>query len=745
MAVRARRAPRAVRPLFVDEAGQFALADAAAVGARGQRASCCSATRSSSRRSPRPTHPDGSGASVLEHLLDGASTIPPGRGVLLTETWRMHPDVCAFVSERSYDGRLHRAPRCAQRTHRRRRGALTGAGLRSLAVEHQGRSQASPEEADAIAAACRDLLAGAHRHRRPRRRRAGLARATTSSSSRRTTSPCALHPRARARTASRVGTVDRFQGQEAPVVFYAMTCSSRRGRAARRRLPLRRRTGSTSRSPAPSASPSSSHSPRLLDADCRTLDAMAAGRRRLPLRRARDVKAPAMDPVLRSLLTDRLRAATDLGADAAQLVLYARDGPEEVVAAPARAGPSGCGSVTVEGFRGIGPAATLTLEPQPGLTVVVGRNGSGKSSFAEGLELLMTGGLKRLEKRTKAWTETWQCLHHAERTRIGAELVIGGSGGVVALEQDWARGAAYDDVSGRGAAAATLAAHGWDRGLGSFRPFLSYAELASMFDTLTSLYDALSPVLGLADIDEVARRLGETRLELDNRRKATVALRDEVLARLDPDDARAALVSAAISARKPDLDAIAELLRDTPAYAPDQTGIPLLRRLAGLAVPTDEEVGSAFAGLADARRAPPARPARTPSGPRRSPGLLRQRARATRLRAPRGRLPGVRVDGRARRGVGRGTRARRRSSAAGPSASEPARAPPSQEAATGAWRALIGSPGLQRRARGGLERTSTSTPGAMTPRAGSPRRTMVAKSRSAPGRDPRQPTTRSGG
>lgn len=48
-------------------------------------------------------------------------------------------------------------------------------------------------------------------------------------------------------------------------------------------------------------------------------------------------------------------------------------------------------SISVEGFRGIGPSATLPLQPGPGLTLVVGRNGSGKSSFAEGLELLLTG------------------------------------------------------------------------------------------------------------------------------------------------------------------------------------------------------------------------------------------------------------------------------------------------------------------------------------------------------------------
>src|SRR5262245_26880252 len=69
-------------------------------------------------------------------------------------------------------------------------------------------------------------------------------------------------------------------------------------------------------------------------------------------------------------------------------------------------------SIAVEGFRGIGPQATLELPPGPGLTLVVGRNGSGKSSFAEGLELLLTGDTYRWKKRTKVWREGWRNLHH---------------------------------------------------------------------------------------------------------------------------------------------------------------------------------------------------------------------------------------------------------------------------------------------------------------------------------------------
>ena len=68
-------------------------------------------------------------------------------------------------------------------------------------------------------------------------------------------------------------------------------------------------------------------------------------------------------------------------------------------------------AITVEGFRGIGPKITLTLQPGPGLTVVTGRNGSGKSSFAEAAELALTGENKRWSDRTAVWKEGWRNLH----------------------------------------------------------------------------------------------------------------------------------------------------------------------------------------------------------------------------------------------------------------------------------------------------------------------------------------------
>ena len=84
--------------------------------------------------------------------------------------------------------------------------------------------------------------------------------------------------------------------------------------------------------------------------------------------------------------------------------------------------------ITAQGFRGIGPQATLDLTPGPGLTLVVGRNGSGKSSFAEGLELLFTGDTYRWSQRSKVWRDGWRNLHHP-KAALAAEFALEGERG----------------------------------------------------------------------------------------------------------------------------------------------------------------------------------------------------------------------------------------------------------------------------------------------------------------------------
>jgi uncharacterized protein len=207
---------------------------------------------------------------VLAHALGGRSTVPATQGYFLTESWRMHPGVCAFVSERSYDDRLRSREACALRRIDAGAGRLTGAGLRVLAVEHEGRSQSSVEEAQAIAEACREVLAaGTVTDDRGVTRRLVAADVMVVAPYNMAVRCIREHVPA----GVRVGTVDRFQGQEAPVVFFAMTCSS--GEDVPRGLDFlferNRLNVAVSRAQCLAVLV---HSPRLLDADCRTLAAM---------------------------------------------------------------------------------------------------------------------------------------------------------------------------------------------------------------------------------------------------------------------------------------------------------------------------------------------------------------------------------------------------------------------------------------------------------------------------------------
>jgi predicted RecB family nuclease len=254
--------------IFIDEAGQYALANAAAVGL-ATKSMVLLGDPQQLPQVNQAQHPGGSGASVLEHILDGANTLAPEQGVLLTETWRMHPDVCRFVSERSYDSRLRSRLACE-----RRRvdavGPLCGAGLRVIAVDHEGRSQASPEEAEVIAMRCRELLDGATVTDCD-----GVTRRLVAEDIL-VVAPYNLAVRCireHVPAGVPVGTVDRFQGQQAPVVFYAMTCSA--GEEAPRGVDFlfddHRLNVAISRA---QCLATLVLSPRLLDSDCRTIDAM---------------------------------------------------------------------------------------------------------------------------------------------------------------------------------------------------------------------------------------------------------------------------------------------------------------------------------------------------------------------------------------------------------------------------------------------------------------------------------------
>lgn len=201
--------------LVVDEAGQMSLGDALSVGTAARNLILLGDPMQLPHVS-QAIHVAGTGASVLEHVLDGWSTIGTHQGLFLETTRRMHPDVCEFISREIYDGRLGSHPDCG------RQGTGAGTGIRYLPVDHTGNSSSSREERAAIAAEIAQLIGVDYTDT------AGRTRPLTAGDIM-VVAPYNAHVRllrAGLPAGVRVGTVDKFQGQEAPVVFFSMATST---------------------------------------------------------------------------------------------------------------------------------------------------------------------------------------------------------------------------------------------------------------------------------------------------------------------------------------------------------------------------------------------------------------------------------------------------------------------------------------------------------------------------------------
>ncbi len=216
-------------------------------------------------------------------------------------------------------------------------------------------------------------------------------------------------------------------------------------------------------------------------------------------------------------------------------------------------------SVSVEGFRGIGPKSTLLLTPGPGLSLVVGRNGSGKSSFAEGLEFLLTGKNLRWEDRNVDWRAGWRNLHHDEPAEIEASFTVERRDLPVTVSRAWRPDSdlAESEVSLTDPAGTWdgLGSTGWESALDRHRPFLSYNELGSMFEERRSdLHDAMSAFLGLEELLQAQEVLRQARLANERPAKDVKAKAKVLQAELEAeDDQRAAEAALILSSRKPDL------------------------------------------------------------------------------------------------------------------------------------------------------------------------------------------------
>jgi predicted RecB family nuclease len=210
--------------LFVDEAGQMSLANVVAMGGAA-RSIVLLGDPNQLPQVTKGTHPEGAGASALEHVLGEVATIAPHEGLLLPTTWRLAPEICTYVSDAFYDSRLE--PHESTRSQVVATGPiLEGAGLRFLPCRHAHNSSHSPEECAVVADVVAALLG------RPWSDRHGVERPLTLDDIL-VVAPYNLQVgeiartiRARFGRPGRVGTVDKFQGQEGAIVLYSTATSS---------------------------------------------------------------------------------------------------------------------------------------------------------------------------------------------------------------------------------------------------------------------------------------------------------------------------------------------------------------------------------------------------------------------------------------------------------------------------------------------------------------------------------------
>ena len=214
--------------LVVDEAGQVSLANALAMSG------CASSMILLGDPNQLPqvsqgVHPEGAGASALEHLVGSATTMDRRRGLFLETTRRMHPLVTSYISDTFYEGRLESHPSTALQRIDAPGTGLHGAGIRYLGLEHTGNGSNSPEEAARVAGIVRDLLGQPWVDADGRHRTIGPADILV-------VAPYNAHVARIAEAIEtavgpgmgpRVGTVDKFQGQEGAIAIYSMASSSR--------------------------------------------------------------------------------------------------------------------------------------------------------------------------------------------------------------------------------------------------------------------------------------------------------------------------------------------------------------------------------------------------------------------------------------------------------------------------------------------------------------------------------------
>lgn len=263
--------------------------------------------------------------------------------------------------------------------------------------------------------------------------------------------------------------------------------------------------------------------------------------------------------------------------------------------------------ITVAGFRGIGPEAMLDLQARPGLTLIIGRNGSGKSSFAEAVELSLTGDSKRWAENNRIFREGWRNLHRPSAAAIELTARFDGDPDPIRVRRRWRDddtepGQATVDIRHGNQKYAEVDELGWRPALDAYRPLLTANDLGRLISSRPSdLFDALAPLLAIEPVTDADTLLKRHRRELDARVRAVSDRRKALRQALNViDDDRARAAAKLLASTRPDLAALDQLLSRTDDADPQ---VGAYRKLIDLPEPPSvAEVTSVADGLVVAAR-----------------------------------------------------------------------------------------------------------------------------------------------
>ena len=207
--------------LFIDEAGQFSLADALAVAQAGKNLILLGDPQQL-ERPIQGAHPEETDISALQHFVgENSVTISEKKGLFLKDTWRMHPKISSFISEQFYEGKLQSRAECSYQSivdssH------FSGSGIRYIPVKHQDCQNSSPEEIEKIVEIYNELILEASWLNFDQQQK----KITNNDILIITPYNAQVRAIEEAIPMARIGTVDKFQGQEAAIVIYSLATSN---------------------------------------------------------------------------------------------------------------------------------------------------------------------------------------------------------------------------------------------------------------------------------------------------------------------------------------------------------------------------------------------------------------------------------------------------------------------------------------------------------------------------------------